>query len=151
MTKFEKETNMDIPTNPSGWAKVAVLLGRLILALVFLMAFIFKVMDINMTAGFIASAGFPFATLLAVLAALFELAIILSLVTGAYFSEMMLLGAIYVVFLAFAFHGPSHWTDDKGLEFGGFISHFPFAAGMLFAAAHGPGRLLAMSRSFIGR
>lgn len=60
--------------------------------------------------------------------------------------------AFALVFLmAFAFHGPSHWTDDKGLEFGGFISHFPFAAGMLFAAAHGPGRLLAMSRNFIRR
>jgi putative oxidoreductase len=151
MTSFEKEMVMDTTTNDSTWAKAAVLIARLLLGLVFLMAFAFKVMDINMTAGFIASAGFPFAKLLAVLAALFELAIVLSLFTGAYFSEMMLLGAVYVVFLAFAFHGPSHWTDDKGLEFGGFISHFPFAAGMFFAAAHGPGRLLAMSRSFIRR
>ena len=31
----------------------------------------------------------------------------------------------YVVFLAFAFHGPSHWTDDKGLEFGGSSATFP--------------------------
>jgi uncharacterized membrane protein YphA (DoxX/SURF4 family) len=138
-------------TTASGWAKAAVLIARLILALIFLMAFAFKGMDISATAGFITSAGFPFGTLLAVLAALFELAIVLALLTGAYFSEMMLLGAVYVVFLAFAFHGPSHWTDDKGLEFGGFISHFPFAAGMLFAAAHGPGRVLAMSRSLIGR
>jgi putative oxidoreductase len=151
MTNFEKEMVMDTTTNDSTWAKAAVLIARLLLGLVFLMAFAFKVMDINMTAGFIESAGFPFAKLLAVLAALFELAIVLSLFTGAYFSEMLLLGAVYVVFLAFAFHGPSHWTDDKGLEFGGFISHFPFAAGMLFAAAHGPGRLLAMSRSFIRR
>ena len=57
----------------------------------------------------------------------------------------------YVVFLAFAFHGPSHWTDDKELEFGGFISHFPSAAGMLFAAAHGPGRLLALKQNIISR
>jgi putative oxidoreductase len=142
---------MEMTSNSSGWAKAAILIARLILALVFLMAFTFKVMSISATAGFIASAGFPFATLLAILAAVFELAVVLSLLTGAYFSEMMLLGAIYVVFLAFAFHGPSHWTDDKGLEFGGFISHFPFAAGMLFAAAHGPGRLLAMSRNFLKR
>ena len=142
---------METTLNSSGWAKAAVLIARLLLALVFLMAFTFKVMSISMTAGFIASAGFPFATPLAVLAAVFELAIVLSLLTGAYFSEMMLLGAIYVLFLAFAFHGPSHWTDDKGLEFGGFVSHFPFAAGLLFAAAHGPGKLLAMSRSFLQR
>jgi putative oxidoreductase len=142
---------METTSYSSGWAKGAVLLARLILALVFLMAFAFKVMSISMTAGFIATAGFPFATLLAILAAAFELAIVLSLLTGAYFSEMMLLGAIYVVFLAFAFHGPSHWTDEKGLEFGGFVSHFPFAAGMLFAAAHGPGAMLAMSKSILRR
>jgi putative oxidoreductase len=142
---------METTSYSSGWVKGAVLLARLILALVFAMAFAFKVMSISMTAVFIASAGFPFSTLLAILAAIFELAIVLSLLTGAYFSEMMLLGAIYVIFLAFAFHGPSHWTDDKGLEFGGFISHFPFAAGMLFAAAHGPGRLLAMGRGILRR
>jgi putative oxidoreductase len=142
---------MEITSESSGWTKSAILLARLILALVFLMAFAFKVMSISATAGFIASAGFPFATLLAVLAAVFELAIVLSLLTGAYFSEMMLLGAVYVLFLAFAFHGPSHWTDEKGLEIGAFISHFPFAAGMLFAAAHGPGQLLAMSHNFLRR
>ena len=129
---------MDIESNPPGWAKAAVLVARVILALVFLMAFVFKVTSISATAGFIASAGFPFPTLLTLLAAAFELALVVSLLTGAYYSEMMLLGAVYVVFLAFAFHGPSHWTDEKGLEFGAFISHFPFAAGMLFAAAHGP-------------
>jgi putative oxidoreductase len=145
------EMDMETTNNASRWPQAVVLLARLILALVFLMAFAFKVMGINMTADFIASAGFPFPMLLAIFAAIFELAIVLSLLSGAYFSEMMLLGAIYVVFLAFAFHGPSHWTDEKGLEFGGFISHFPFAAGMLFAAAHGPGRLLAMSRSIIRR
>jgi len=142
---------MDTTTNSAGWAKASVLIARLILALIFLMAFTFKVIDVKATAGFIEAAGFPFPTVLAVLAAAFELAIVLSLLTGAYFSELMLLGAAYVVFLAFAFHGPSHWTDAKGLEFGAFISHFPFAAGMLFAAAHGPGRLLAMRRCIIGR
>jgi len=142
---------MDTTTNSAGWAKAAVLIARLIFVLIFLMAFAFKVIDIKATAGFIEAAGFPFPTVLAVLAAAFELAIVLSLLTGAYFSELMLLGAAYVVFLAFAFHGPSHWTDAKGLEFGAFISHFPFAAGMLFAAAHGPGRLLAMRRCIIGR
>lgn len=94
----------------------------------------------------IAAAGFPVPWLLAVLAALFELGLVLALVTGAFFSEMMLLGAIYVLFLAFAFHGASHWTDAKNLELGAFVSHFPFAAGMLFAAVHGPGRLLVRRR-----
>lgn len=126
------------------WRDGAVLLGRLIFAGMFAMAFVFKFAGIGATAGYIAAAGFPVATLLAWLAAFFELALFLCLFTGALFSEAALLGAVYVVFLAFAFHGPSHWTTDQH-EFGAFMSHFPFAAGLLFAAAHGPGRMLTLS------
>ena len=135
---------------PARWANAIVLLARCALALVFLMAFASKAMMFGMTAATIAAAGFPAASLLAFLAALFELGLVLALVTGAFFSELLLLGAIYVLFLAFAFHGPSHWTDAKNLELGAFVSHFPFAAGMLFAAVSGPGRLLALRRQ-LGR
>ena len=127
----------------SGWATAAVLAGRLIFAAVFIMAFSFKLIDINATASLIASAGFPLATGLAWLAALFELALIACFLTGVYFSEASLLAAAYVLFLAFAFHGPSHWAGNQA-EFGFFIDHFTFVAGLLFAAAHGPGRVLAM-------
>lgn len=133
------------------WAKVALVIARLTLALVFLMAFASKATGIGMIAQIIGSAGFPFPYFLAVVAAIFELALVLSLLTGAYFSEMMLLGAAYVVFLAFAFHGPSHWTDAKNLELGSFVSHFPFAAAMLLAAVHGPGQWLAMNRGVLRR
>ena len=146
---MKMETHMVDESNPPVWAGAAILIARLILALIFLLAFVFKVTNISATAEVISAAGFPLPTLLTVLAAAFELAIVLSLLTGAYYSEMMLLGAVYVVFLAFAFHGPSHWTDEKGLEFGAFIGHFPFAAGMLLAAAHGPGRWLAVRRSLL--
>jgi putative oxidoreductase len=112
------------------------------------MAVSFKLMDIHATAGFIAAAGFPLPTLLAWLAALFELALIACFLTGAHFSEAALLAAAYVLLLAFAFHGPSHWAANQG-EFGFFIDHFTFIAGLLFAAAHGPGRVLALQRRLI--
>lgn len=137
-------------TRTARWAAVAVLAGRLIFAAVFIMAVSFKLMDINATAGYIASAGFPLSKLLAWLAALFELALIASFLTGAYFSEAALLAAVYVLFLAFAFHGPSHWAGNQ-TEFGFFVDHFTFVAGLLFAAAHGPGRVLAMTRGWIAR
>jgi uncharacterized membrane protein YphA (DoxX/SURF4 family) len=114
------------------------------------MAVSFKLMDINGTAGYIASAGFPLPNLLAWLAALFELALIACFLTGAYFSEAALLAAAYVLFLAFAFHGPSHWAGNQA-EFGFFVDHFTFFAGLLFAAAHGPGRVLATKRGWITR
>jgi uncharacterized membrane protein YphA (DoxX/SURF4 family) len=57
-----------------------------------------------------------------------------------------------VLFLGFAFHGPSHWGADQigQMEFGAFVSHFPFAAGLLFAAAYGPGKW-ALRTGWIGR
>ena len=132
----------------SAWATAAILVGRLIFAAVFLMALAFKVMDINGTAAYIASAGFPVPKLLAWLAALFELAVVVCLLTGAFFAEAALLAAAYVLFLAFAFHGPSHWSASQ-TEFGFFVDHFTFMAGLLFAAAHGPSRRLAMSFRYL--
>lgn len=134
----------------STWAAVAVLLGRLIFAAVFVMAVTFKLMDLDGTAAYIASAGFPLAKLLAWLAAIFELALIAGLLTGAFFSETALLAAAYVIFLGFAFHGPSHWAANQA-EFGFFVDHFTFMAGLLFAAAHGPGRWMAIKRGFVER
>jgi uncharacterized membrane protein YphA (DoxX/SURF4 family) len=124
--------------------------GRLIFASLFIMAVSFKLMDIDATASYIASAGLPLPKLLAWLAALFELALIVCFLTGAYFSEAALLATAYVLFLAFAFHGPSRWAGNQD-EFGFFVDHFTFIAGLLFAAAHGPGRVLAMKRGWITR
>ncbi len=141
---------MTTEPNRAGWATAAVLVGRLIFALVFIMAVSFKFMDMNGTADYIAAAGFPLSKVLAWLAALFELALIAGFLTGAYFSEAALLAAAYVLFLGFAFHGPAHWAGNQA-EFGFFVDHFTFLAGLLFAAAHGPGRVLAMQRGFLAR
>ena len=94
------------------------------------------------------SAGFPVPKLLAWLAALFELALAVCLLTGAFFAEAALFAAVYVLFLAFAFHGPSHWSGNQ-TEFGFFVDHFTFIAGLLFAAAHGPGVRLAIPVGFL--
>jgi len=132
----------------SGWATAAVITGRLVYAAVFIMAVSFKLIDINGTAVYIAAAGFPLPLALAWLAAIFELALIVCFLTGAFFSEACLLAAAYVLFLGFAFHGPSHWAGNQA-EFGFFVDHFTFAAGLLFAAAYGPGRVLAMKAGIL--
>jgi uncharacterized membrane protein YphA (DoxX/SURF4 family) len=129
---------------------VAILVARLIFAAIFAMAAAFKFAGMSDTAGYIASAGFPFPLLLAWLAAIFEVALVLAFLTGAFFSEAALLAGAYVIFLAFAFHGPSHWEGNQA-EFGFFVDHFTFLAGLLFAAVHGPGEQLAMHRSFVWR
>ena len=127
---------------------VAILAARLIFAGVFAMAAFFKFAGMSDTAGYIASAGFPFPLLLAWLAAIFETALVLAFLTGAFFSEAALLAGVYIIFLAFAFHGPSRWEGNQ-MEFGFFVDHFTFLAGLLFAAVHGPGQRLAMHRGFI--
>lgn len=141
---------MTTETTWAGWRTAAILAGRLIFASVFIMAVSFKLIDINGTAGYIAVAGFPLPNLLAWLAALLELALIVCFLTGVYFSEAALLAAAYVLFLALAFHGPSHWAGSQA-EFGFFVDHFTFIAGLLFAAAHGPGHVLAIKHGWISR
>ena len=121
---------------------ISILVARLIFAAVFVMAFVFKFADIGATASFIAAAGFPMATVLAWLAAFFEVALAFAFLTGAFFSYACYLAAAYVIFLGFAFHGPSHWAGNQA-EFGFFVDHFTFLAGLMFAGAYGPGDKLA--------
>jgi putative oxidoreductase len=131
------------------WQSIAILIGRLIFAGVFIMAASFKFLGMGGTASYIASAGFPFPLLLAWVAAIFECALAICFLTGAFFSEAALLAAAYVLFLAFSFHGPSRWAGNQ-TEFGSFVNHFTFIAGLLFAAVNGPGRIWALSYSLIG-
>ena len=129
---------------------IAILIARVIFGGVFVMAAGFKFAGMPATAGYIAAAGFPFASALAWVAALFECGLAIALLTGAFFREAALLAAAYVLFLAFAFHGPSHWNGNQA-EFGFFVDHFTFIAGLLFAAVHGPGEALVLQRQGAGR
>jgi putative oxidoreductase len=129
---------------------LAVIVARLIFAGIFAMAATFKFMGMSDTASYIAAAGFPFPLLLAWLAAIFEVSLVIAFLTGIFFSEAALLAGVYVIFLAFAFHGPSHWEGNQA-EFGFFVDHFTFLAGLLYAAVHGPGDVLAVRRGMIWR
>ncbi len=123
----------------------AVLIARLIFAGVFAMAATFKFADMGATAAYIASIGFPAPLLFAWVAAFFEVALAMAFLTGLFFSEASLIAAAYVLFLAFAFHGPGRWEGNQ-VEFGFFVDHFTFIAGLLLAAVHGPGNTLTLRR-----
>ena len=140
---------MNAETTTPAWQSIAILVGRLIFAAAFLMA--------------VASRSWVWATPPATSPRRASrlrccwpgwrpssnAILVICFLTGAYFSEAALLAAVYVVFLAFAFHGPSHWAGNQA-EFGFFVDHFTFLAGLLFAAVHGPGRILALRRSVLG-
>jgi uncharacterized membrane protein YphA (DoxX/SURF4 family) len=124
----------------------AIVIARLIFAFVFAMAAFFKFTGMAMTAGEIAAAGFPFALPLAWIAAFFEVALAIGFLTGLYFRQICLVSIAYVLFLAFSFHGPDRWAGNM-MEFGFFIDHFTFTAGLLFAAVHGPGQAMVLKRA----
>ena len=123
----------------------AVLIARLIFAFVFAMAASFKFAGMAGTAQEIASVGWPAPMLFAWLAALFEVALAIAFLTGLFFTEASLLAIPYVLLLAFLFHGPDRFGANP-MEFGFFVDHFVFVAGLLFAAAHGPGDRLVLRR-----
>jgi putative oxidoreductase len=125
----------------------AILVARLIFAFVFAMAAAFKFAFVGMdaTAAQIAGAGFPFPLLLAWAAAFFEAALAIAFLTGLFFSQAAVVAIAYVLFLALSFHGPDRWAANP-MEFGFFVDHFTFVAGLLFAAVHGPGPMLVAGR-----
>ena len=125
----------------------AILIARLIFGLVFVQAALFKFVFVGMdaTAAEIAGAGFPFPMLLAWVAAFFEVALAIGFLTGLFFTEVAIASIAYVLFLAFSFHGPDHWSGNP-MEYGFFVDHFVFVAGLLFAAVHGPGNALVLRR-----
>ena len=141
---------MSEPFDQPAWKTVAVLVARLIFAALFVLAFAFKFLGMQQTADFIAAAGFPTPLALAWVAAFFEVALAFCLLTGAFFTEAALLAGAYVIFLALAFHGPNRWAA-KQEEFGFFVDHFMFLAGLLFAAVHGPGARCTVPWRLIGR
>ena len=130
----------------------AILVARLIFAFVFGMAAAFKFvfMGLDATAAEIAGAGFPFPLLLAWVAALFDVALAIGFLTGLYFREVAMITIAYVLFLAFSFHGPDKFAKNP-MEFGFFVDHFVFVAGLLFAAVHGPGDTLVLRTPFNSR
>lgn len=128
----------------------AILVARLIFAFVFAMAAAMKFVFLGMhaTAAQIAGAGFPYPLFLAWVAAFFEAALAIAFLTGAFFREAALVAIVYVLFLAVSFHGPDRWAANP-MEYGFFVDHFVFVAGLLFAAVHGPGDTLALCWSLV--
>jgi uncharacterized membrane protein YphA (DoxX/SURF4 family) len=122
------------------WQSWGLLIARIVIAAVFGMATVFKFMDMAGTAGYIAAAGIPLSLPLAWIAAIFELALVIAFLTGTCMRLAALLAIVYVLFLGFTFHGPSRWQANQD-EFGFFVDHFTFAAGLLYMLAFGPGPL----------
>lgn len=127
-------------------AKAAIIVARLIFAFAFGQAAAFKFVLVGMdaTAAQIAAKGFPIPLLLAWIAAFFEAALAIAFLTGLFFREAAVVAAGYVLFLGLLFYGPGQWSDL--MAYGMFVNHLVFIAGLLLAAAHGPGDAMVLRR-----
>lgn len=127
-----------------------VLAGRILLSLMFITAGYPKLLDPAGTAGMIAGAGLPAATVLAYLAGLFELVAGLFILVGFQTRIAAWLLAAFCVFTALVFHsGPINVPDfpegANGLltMFNGLMmwKNITVAGGFLVLAAFGPGAI----------
>ena len=139
---------------------VVILIGRILLALMFITAGFPKLMDPSGTAGMIAGAGLPAATALAYVAGLFELVAGLFVLVGFQTKIVSWLLALFCVFTALTFHSgainiPDFPEGANGLltVFNGLMmwKNITIAGGFLVLAAFGPGSISLDARSASGK
>ena len=129
---------------------IVVLIGRILLAVMFIMSGFGKLVDPGATAGMIQGAGLPAATGLAYLAGLFELVTGLAILVGFQTKIAAYLLALFCLFTAFVFHSgainmPGFSPEANGMLtfFNGLImwKNITLAGGFLVLAAFGAGSI----------
>lgn len=135
---------------------VIVLLGRILLAFMFIPAGFGKLMDVSATVGMITNAGLPAATALAYAAGLFELIAGLAILVGFQTRIAAYLLAVFCAFTALVFHSGAINIPDFPAAANGLLSVFnqlmmmknlAIAGGFLVLAAFGPGSLSVDART----
>ncbi|MBB5044340.1 DoxX family protein [Shinella fusca] len=132
-----------------------ILIGRILLALMFLTSGFPKLVDPAGTAGMIAGAGLPAATALAYLAGIFELVTGLFILVGFQTKITAYLLAVFCVFTALVFHSGAISVPDFPEGANGLLTVFnglmmwkniTIAGGFLILAAFGPGLISVDAR-----
>jgi putative oxidoreductase len=119
-----------------------VVAGRILLALMFVMAGFSKLGNIAGTAGYIASAGLPMATALAWATGLFEVIAGLALAVGFHARWAALLLGLFTLLASVLFH--NFWAmpaDKQFMQQLMFMKNLAVAGGMFMVAALGAGPL----------
>jgi putative oxidoreductase len=117
-----------------------VVAGRVLLALMFVMAGFSKLGNIAGTAGYIASAGLPMATVLAVLTGVFELVAGLALAVGFQTRWAALSLGLFTLLASVMFH--KFWAvaaDQQFVQQLMFMKNLAVSGGMFMVAALGAG------------
>jgi putative oxidoreductase len=120
---------------------VVVLIARILLSIIFILAGFQKFTDIAGTAGYIASANLPAATLLAWAAAAFETLGGIAILVGFQTKIASWLMAVFCVFTGLAFHYANAAADPTGTQMIMFMKNLAMAGGFLLLSVQGAGAL----------
>jgi putative oxidoreductase len=120
---------------------LAVLAGRILLAVIFILSGFSKITGFEGTVGYIASKGLPMAQLVAVATIVVELGggILLAIGYKARWAALAL--AIFSLLAALIFH--NFWAVEAAQKMGqqiNFLKNLAITGGMLMVFAFGPGR-----------
>ncbi|CCA91857.1 MULTISPECIES: DoxX family protein [unclassified Novosphingobium] len=116
---------------------VLALVGRIAIAVIFILAGTSKITDPAGTIGYIASVGLPFPTLGLIAAILVEIVGSIALIVGYRTRAIALLLAVFSVVTAVLFHNQ---LGDQ-MQFLNFFKNIAIAGGLLNVVALGGGRL----------
>lgn len=118
------------------------LLGRILIASIFVLSGVSKIFGFEGTVGYIASKGLPFASLAAIAAIMVELGGGLMLIVGwkaRWAAAAMLLFSLAAAFIFHNFWGAA--ADQAQNQMIHFMKNISMAGGLLFVIIHGSGAL----------
>lgn len=124
---------------PSGIQQVTPLIGRLLIAGLFIPAGIMKITGFAATAGYMASKGLPMANVLLVLTIIIELGGGIMILLGWRASEAALVIALFLIPVSIVFHGFWGMDDPEGIQMRYFMKNMTIVGGLLVMAGLGSG------------
>jgi len=123
-------------------------IGRILIALLFIPAGIHKITGFEGTAGYMASKGLPLAEVLLVFTILVELGGGLMILLGWRAREAALILALFLIPVTVVFHG--YWNIEDAAQQSAqqiaFYKNLAILGGALFIAAFGPGSYSLMKQ-----
>jgi len=132
---------MTTTATPNGAQDTLALIGRILIAYLFIPAGIGKLMGFGGTVGYITSAGLPLPEVAAAVAIVIELGLGIALLLGFKTRWTAIVMAIFTVVTALFFH--KYWAVPDAMKMMqqiNFNKNMAIAGGLLAFAAFGPGR-----------
>lgn len=127
----------------AGYHPALLLLGRILLAAVFLVAGLRKVMAIAGTVGYFTKLGLPMPEVMVYVAIVIEVGGALLLITG--WKSRIAAWVLMIFVLIATFYAHRFWQITDAAQYGNqlnhFLKNFAIIGGLLFVAACGPGSM----------